>query len=65
MIVANDVTAADAGFGVDTNRVTVVDRDGDAEEWPLMSKREVAHRLLDRVRDALSAGRSSRSPVRS
>jgi phosphopantothenoylcysteine decarboxylase/phosphopantothenate--cysteine ligase len=65
MIVANDVTAADAGFGVDTNRVTIVDRDGTAEEWPLMSKSEVAHRLLDRVRDALSAGRSSRSPVRS
>jgi len=49
MIVANDITAADSGFDVDTNRVTLIDRNGKAEELPLMSKREVAERVLDRV----------------
>lgn len=39
---------AGAGFGVDTNRVTVVDPDG-ATELPAGSKAEVAHRILDRV----------------
>lgn len=53
LIVANDVTAADAGFGVDTNRVTVLDRAGSAEAWPLLPKLEVAHRILDRVRGLL------------
>ena len=61
LIVANDVTAPDAGFGVDTNRVTVLDRDGAAEEWPLLSKAEVAHRILDRVLQALRARPSDRS----
>jgi phosphopantothenoylcysteine decarboxylase/phosphopantothenate--cysteine ligase len=49
LIVANDVTATDAGFGTETNRVTILDRDGDAEELPLLSKYEVADRLLDRL----------------
>ena len=48
-ICANDVTAADSGFGVDTNRVTLISRDGKIEELPLMSKREVADKILDRV----------------
>lgn len=46
LIVANDVSAADAGFDVETNRVTLVSEDG-IEELPLMTKREVANRLLD------------------
>lgn len=54
LIVANDITAPDAGFGVDTNRVTILDRDGGAEELPLMSKYEVAERLLDRVTPLLA-----------
>ena len=49
LIVANDVGAPDSGFGVDTNRVTVLDRAGAAETLPLLSKREVADRILDRV----------------
>ena len=49
LIVANDITAADSGFGVDTNKVTLIDRDGKVEELPLMSKREVADRILDKV----------------
>ena len=49
IIVANDVTSPDSGFGVDTNRVTLISRDGKEESLPLMSKREVADKLLDRV----------------
>jgi len=49
MIVANDITAPDSGFEVDTNRVTLIDKNGNVEELPLMSKREVAERVLDRV----------------
>jgi phosphopantothenoylcysteine decarboxylase/phosphopantothenate--cysteine ligase len=49
LFVANDVTAPDSGFAVDTNRVTVIGRDGAAESLPLMSKREVADKVLDRV----------------
>ena len=49
LIASNDVTAPDSGFGVDTNKVTLIDRDGKVEELPLMSKREVADKILDRV----------------
>jgi len=48
-ICANDVTATDSGFGVDTNRVTIIDKKGDIEALPLMSKRAVADEILDRV----------------
>jgi phosphopantothenoylcysteine decarboxylase/phosphopantothenate--cysteine ligase len=47
-IVANDVTEAGAGFDVDTNRVTWITADA-TEEWPLLTKREVAARILDRT----------------
>lgn len=49
MIVANDITAADSGFGVDTNKVILIDKKGKVEKLPLMSKREVADRILDGV----------------
>jgi phosphopantothenoylcysteine decarboxylase/phosphopantothenate--cysteine ligase len=49
MIVANDVSAPGSGFGSDTNRVTLLEPDGSAIELPLLSKREVAGRILDRV----------------
>lgn len=48
MIVANNLKVAGAGFGTDTNVVTILTRDG-CEELELMSKEEVAHRLLDRI----------------
>lgn len=48
MVVANDVTRRDAGFGVDTNAVTLITRDG-VKELPLQSKRAVADGILDRV----------------
>ena len=53
LIVANDVTATDAGFGVDTNRVTILDDTGQREDLPLMSKYDVAMRVLDRVAQLL------------
>ncbi len=46
LIVANDVTRADAGFDVDTNVVTLVDAAGVETAWPLMTKAEVAERLI-------------------
>ncbi|HEX2171785.1 MAG TPA: bifunctional phosphopantothenoylcysteine decarboxylase/phosphopantothenate--cysteine ligase CoaBC [Dehalococcoidia bacterium] len=49
LIVANDITASDAGFAVDTNRVILIDRAGAVERLPLMLKSEVADQILDRV----------------
>ena len=54
LIVANDITAADSGFDVDTNKVAILDRDGGVEELPLMTKYQVGHRILDRVVKLLS-----------
>jgi len=48
-IVANDVTAKDAGFNVDTNRVLIIDKKGEKEELPLLSKAEVAEKVLEKV----------------
>lgn len=48
MIVANHLRQAGAGFGTDTNVVTLITKDG-TEELPLLSKEEVADRLLDRL----------------
>jgi phosphopantothenoylcysteine decarboxylase / phosphopantothenate---cysteine ligase len=49
LIVANDVTRADAGFGADTNCVSILDRDGGVERLPVLPKERVAERILDRV----------------
>ena len=49
LIVANDVTEEGSGFGVDTNRVVLIDRELRAERLPLLSKYAVGHRILDRV----------------
>ncbi|HLF77687.1 MAG TPA: bifunctional phosphopantothenoylcysteine decarboxylase/phosphopantothenate--cysteine ligase CoaBC [Dehalococcoidia bacterium] len=49
LICANDVSLPDSGFGVDTNRVTILDDKDGAEELPLLTKYEVAHRILDRM----------------
>ena len=49
LIAANDVTAEGSGFGTDTNKVFLLDREGGVEELGLMSKYEVGHRVLDRV----------------
>jgi len=49
LIVANDVSATDAGFAVDTNRVTFIGAGGGVEPLALMSKAQVAERVLDRL----------------
>ncbi|GBC97849.1 Coenzyme A biosynthesis bifunctional protein CoaBC [bacterium HR17] len=49
LIVANDVSQPDAGFGADTNRCVLVTQDGKVEALPLMSKWEVAHYIWDAV----------------
>ncbi len=46
LLVANDVAAAGSGFATDTNQVTVYTPDGLADPWPLMTKSDVADRLL-------------------
>ena len=48
MIVANNLKVAGAGFGTDTNVVTLITRDG-VQELPIMSKDEVAHQILHRI----------------
>jgi phosphopantothenoylcysteine decarboxylase/phosphopantothenate--cysteine ligase len=53
LLVANDVAEAGSGFGTDTNRVVILDAAGGRDELPLLSKRGVAERLLDRVAGAL------------
>jgi len=53
LIAANSAMEPDAGFDVDTNRVTILDTDGGAEELPVLSKDEVAERLLDRLSELL------------
>ena len=55
LVVGNDVSEEGSGFGTDTNRVTIFDRDGGREALPMLSKREVADRILDRVARALDA----------
>ncbi len=49
LIVANDVSATDAGFAVDDNRVSILDAEGGQDDLPLMSKYDVSARILDRV----------------
>ena len=49
LIVANDITAPDAGFGTDTNRVTIIHENGERESLPLMSKSEVADAIIARI----------------
>ncbi len=54
MIVVNDIRAPDAGFQVDTNRVTFLLPGAEPEHLPLMGKNEVAERVLQKVIDQLS-----------
>jgi phosphopantothenoylcysteine decarboxylase/phosphopantothenate--cysteine ligase len=66
LIVLNDVSEADAGFDVDTNRVWLIGAEGEAEGWPLLDKEEVADRLMERVaamrKPALRAEGEGRPP---
>ncbi|HEX6222386.1 MAG TPA: phosphopantothenoylcysteine decarboxylase, partial [Acidimicrobiia bacterium] len=49
LLVYNDVSEPGSGFGTDTNRVVLIDRRGETDSWPVLTKDEVASRLLDRV----------------
>jgi len=49
LLVANDITASDAGFHVDTNRVVILDRSGSQESLDLMRKSDVAEVLIGRI----------------
>ncbi|MDX2040282.1 MAG: bifunctional phosphopantothenoylcysteine decarboxylase/phosphopantothenate--cysteine ligase CoaBC [Acidobacteriota bacterium] len=49
LIVANDISRADAGFDVETNAATILKRDGSRVELPLQSKRQLADRVLDEI----------------
>jgi phosphopantothenoylcysteine decarboxylase/phosphopantothenate--cysteine ligase len=61
LMVANDVSAPDSGFEVDTNRAVLLDPGG-AEDLPLLSKAALADVILDRVRAGLARADSSRGP---
>jgi phosphopantothenoylcysteine decarboxylase/phosphopantothenate--cysteine ligase len=54
LIVANDVNRPDSGFAVDTNEVTLVAKEGEPETLPLLSKDEVAEKILDWLAPRLS-----------
>ncbi len=58
LIVANDITEKGSGFGADTNRVTIIDGEGRADALPMLTKGQVADRLLDRVSALLKKGKS-------
>lgn len=49
LIVANDISSPGSGFESDSNRVVVLERDGKTETWPLLSKDEVAERLIKKI----------------
>ena len=55
LIVANDITDPESGFGSDSNKVLILGKNGQVEDLPLMPKEAVAHRVLDRVRDLMAA----------
>ncbi len=59
LIVANDILAEVSGFGSDTNRVVIIDRDS-VDELPLLTKEEIAYILLDRVVEALRCRKGDR-----
>jgi phosphopantothenoylcysteine decarboxylase/phosphopantothenate--cysteine ligase len=55
LIVGNDISAPGIGFQSDSNQVVVIDRAGRVEPWPLLTKRQIADRLLDRILQARRA----------
>jgi phosphopantothenoylcysteine decarboxylase/phosphopantothenate--cysteine ligase len=66
LLVANDVSEEGSGFGTDTNRVTILAADGPEQALPMLSKREAAERILDRVSAALDDrdGAAQTEPMR-
>ena len=58
MFVANDVSVKGTGFGADTNKVVIIKKDGKQEDLPLMTKREVADKIMDSVAKMLKGKKS-------
>ena len=56
LVALNIAGSPGSGYDVETNRITVVDPAGTVEELPLLSKREAADRLMDRIEDQLRDG---------
>lgn len=54
LIVANDLSQPGAGFGSDTNAVIMIDRQGEPQETPVMPKRRIAERIIDKIIDLRS-----------
>mgnify|MGYP001249946762 FL=1 len=52
-IVANDVTEKGAGFKGDTNIVTIIDKSGESNKYPMMSKESVAKIIMDSISDII------------
>jgi phosphopantothenoylcysteine decarboxylase / phosphopantothenate---cysteine ligase len=63
LIVANEIAGENAVFGADTNKVTLIGRDNRPEDIPMLSKREVAERILDRVVRILAAEKKKTTAV--
>jgi phosphopantothenoylcysteine decarboxylase/phosphopantothenate--cysteine ligase len=49
MIILNDISEKGAGFDVDTNIVTIIDKEGNISDYPIMKKIEIADIILDRI----------------
>ena len=54
MIALNSLRDKGAGFGTDTNKVTLIERNGETTSLPLLSKRETAEAIIDRMSNLLS-----------
>lgn len=55
LLIYNNVSEPGSGFGADTNEVVVIDGEGTTDPWPLMSKRDVAARLIDLILSEIDA----------
>jgi len=49
LIIANDISRQDIGIGKETNQIFIIDKSGRVEELPVMYKREIAQKILDKV----------------
>ena len=56
LIIANDITSKDAGFVVNTNRITILDAGGGEEALPLMTKEKVSEHIIQRVTPLIRDG---------
>ncbi len=54
LLIYNDVSEPGSGFGTDTNRVVLINAAGETDAWPVLTKTEVASRILDRVVEELA-----------